>query len=326
MSQIHVPSEGNDHGESEYLEKGTITADQRAAMSSGLVTRRSVIRRTAGVSAALAGSAYILSSTAAAASSNVLAATPEASPATLASPVAASSPTIVLVHGAWADGSSWAQVIPALVASGQTVIAPANPLRSLSGDAAYIASVINNIQGPVLLVGHSYGGAVITNAASQVKNVLGLVYVAGFLPDEGETLQGLATAATDSLLGPALRPAPYVPGAGSKPGTEFFIDPASFHAVFCADLPTDQSELMAITQRPIADLAFGEPTQNPAWKTLPSWAAVGTADMAIGASGSRLMAQRAGATTVEVDGSHVLMLSHPDAVIDLIQSALGSLS
>ncbi|MGI8485456.1 MAG: alpha/beta hydrolase, partial [Thermomicrobiales bacterium] len=172
----------------------------------------------------------------------------------------------------------------------------------------------------------SYGGAVITDAASQVKSVIGLVYVAAFIPDKGESIQGLAGKAKDSLLGPALRPAPYATSTGSKPGTEFFINPASFHDVFSADLSAEQAEVMAVTQRPAADLAFGEPTQNPAWKTLPSWAVVATADKAIGVTGSRLMAKRAGSTTVEVDASHVVMLSHPDAVIEFIHTALGTLS
>jgi pimeloyl-ACP methyl ester carboxylesterase len=241
-------------------------------------------------------------------------------------PTAGGRPTVVLVHGAWADGSSWAGVITALQQAGVAVAAPANPLRSLSGDSAYLASVVGQVAGPVLLVGHSYGGAVITNAASQAGNVAGLVYVAAFIPDEGESVLDLANQATDSLLGPALRPAQYPTGAGSKPGTELFIDPASFQAVFCADLPAAQAAVMAATQRPAADVAFGEPSKTPAWKTLPSWAAVGTADKAVGVTESLMMAQRAGASTVEVDASHVIMTSQPKAVSDLIHTALGSLS
>ena len=240
-----------------------------------------------------------------------------------ATPVA-STPTVVLVHGAFADGSSWSGVIEALTADGVPVIAAANPLRSLSADAAYIASVASRVNGPVVLVGHSYGGAVITNAALQAPNVIGLVYVAAFIPDDGETLLGLATQATDSLLGPALRPGPFVAAPGGDPGNEFLIDPASFQAVFCADVPADLASVMAVTQRPTTEAAFGEPTANAAWKSLPSWALVATADKAIGVTGSRLMAQRSGATTVEVDGSHAVMVSQPAAVADLIRTALAA--
>jgi pimeloyl-ACP methyl ester carboxylesterase len=243
-----------------------------------------------------------------------------------ATPAASKSPTVVLVHGAWADGSSWAGVIPVLEAAGVAVVAPANPLRGVSVDAAYLAGVVGRIAGPVLLVGHSYGGVVISNAASQAKNVVGLVYVSAFIPEDGETVLAIANKATDSLLGPALRPAPYPTGAGSKPGTELFVDPASFHAVFCADLPDGQAAIMAATQRPAADVAFGEPTKSPAWKTLPSWAVVGTADKVIGVSGARLMAQRAGAHTTEVDGSHVVMISQPKAVADVILTAVKAVA
>jgi pimeloyl-ACP methyl ester carboxylesterase len=243
-----------------------------------------------------------------------------------ATPTATASLTVALVHGAWADGSSWAGVIPILQEQGVLVVAPANPLRSLSGDAAYIASAVSQIPGPVLLVGHSYAGAVITNAATQSGNVVGLVYVDAFIPDEGETILDLAGQATDSLLGPALRPAQYPTAAGSKPGTEFFIDPASFHAVFCADLPDQQAAVLAATQRPATDLAYGEPSGAPAWKTLPSWAVVGTADTVIGVTGLRQMAARAGAQTIEVDASHVSMLSQPRAVSDLILQAIAAVS
>jgi pimeloyl-ACP methyl ester carboxylesterase len=246
-------------------------------------------------------------------------ATPNASP----SPA---SPTVVLVHGAWADGSSWAAVIAELDRGGPT-IAPPNPLRGIASDAAYIASFVQQIAGPVLLVGHSYGGAVITNAASRVDNVVGLVYVAAFLPDAGETLGAISGRATDTLLGPALRPAQYPTGDGAKPRMEFFIDRASFKAVFCADVPDAEAMLMATTQRPISELALGEATADPAWKTLPSWAVFGTADQAIGMTALRQMAKRANATTTEVDGaSHVVMVSQPATVADQIRAALATVS
>ena len=237
-------------------------------------------------------------------------------------PTEAAGPTVVLVHGSFADASGWAGVIPILQAAGLNVMAPANPLRGLSADTAYIASVVSQINGPVLLAAHSYGGAVITNAASQVDNVVGLVYVSAFIPDEGETILALSEQATDSLLGPALRPAQYPTGGGAEPGAEFYIDPASFHEVFCADLPAEQAAVMAVSQRPGADVGFGEPTQNPAWKTLPSWAVVGTADNAIGPTGVRLMAQRSGAEVTEIDASHVVMMSQPQAVADVILAAV----
>ena len=236
-------------------------------------------------------------------------------------PTEATGPTVVLVHGSFADASGWAGVISILQAAGLNVMAPVNPLRGLSADSAYIASVLSQIDGPVLLGAHSYGGAVITNAASQVDNVVGLVYVSAFIPDEGETILDLAGQATDSLLGPALLPAQY-PTGGAEPGTEFYINPASFHEVFCADLPAEQAAVMAVSQRPGADVGFGEPTQNPAWKTLPSWAVVGTADMTIGPSGALLMAQRSGAEVTEIDASHVVMISQPQAVADIILAAV----
>ncbi len=243
-----------------------------------------------------------------------------------ATPTANAAPTVVLVHGAFADASGWSGVITTLLEEGVSVLAPANPLRGVTHDAAYIASVVNQILGPVLLVGHSYGGVVITNAGSQAANVVGLVYVAAFIPDEGETLQALAEQATDSLLGPALRPAQYPTGPDSEPGVEFYIDPAAFHEVFCADLPAEQAAYMAVSQRPGSAVGFGEPTQNPAWKTLPSWAIVSPNDVTIGPAGERLMAERAGAVIVEIDGSHVVMMSQPQAVADVILSALGSVS
>jgi pimeloyl-ACP methyl ester carboxylesterase len=242
-----------------------------------------------------------------------------------ASPSAGGSPTVVLVHGAFADASGWAGVIALLQAKGITTLAPANPLRSVSGDAAYVASVVNQIPGPVLLVGHSYGGVVITNAAPQAANVVGLVYVAAFLPDEGESVQALAEQATDSLLGSALRPADYPLGNGEI-GHELFIDQAAFHEVFCADLPAEQAAGMAVSQRPGADAGFGEPSGPAGWKNLPSWAVIATADKTIGVTGERLMAERAGAISIEVDASHCVMISQPEIVADTIVSAIGSLA
>jgi pimeloyl-ACP methyl ester carboxylesterase len=236
-------------------------------------------------------------------------------------------PTIVLVHGAWADGSSWNPVSTELQSQGFTVLTPPNLLRGVAGDAAYVASFLaQRTTGPVVLVGHSYGGVVITNAAAQTPNVVGLVYVDAFIPDVGESVMDLAAQATDSLLGPALRPAQYSTGAGGQPGTELYIDPASFHEVFCADLPEKTAAIMAVSQRPGDATGFGEKTQAAAWKTLPSWAVIGTADKVVGVTGLRLMAGRAGAKSVAVDASHVAMISQPKIVADQIRTALGSLT
>ena len=244
-----------------------------------------------------------------------------------ATPTADAAPlTVVLVHGAFADASNWAGVIPTLQAAGVDVLAPANPLRGINHDAAYIASVASQIPGPVLLVGHSYGGAVITNAGSRADNVRGLVYVGAFIPDEGETLLGLSMQATDSKVGPALRPTHYPTNSTSAPGTEFIIDPASFHEVFCADLPAEQAAILAVSQRPLSEVTFGEMTQNPAWKTLPSWAIISPSDFVIGPSGERFMAERAGATITEVEASHAMMISQPQVIADVILTAVAAVS
>jgi pimeloyl-ACP methyl ester carboxylesterase len=231
-------------------------------------------------------------------------------------------PTVVLVHGAFADASSWNGVIERLQEDGVRVTAPPNPLRGISIDAAYIASLLDQIPGPVLAVGHSYGGAVITNAASKAKNVVGLVYVAGFAPDEGETLADVETNSKDSVLDSALVPLQYPTGQGTETAPEFAIDPARIHEVFAADLPAGQTAVMAATQRPISGLAFAEPSGVPAWKNLPSWAVVPTGDKSVGSDAVRSMAERAQATIIELEGSHVIMMSKPQAVADVILTAL----
>jgi pimeloyl-ACP methyl ester carboxylesterase len=236
----------------------------------------------------------------------------------------ASPLTVVLVHGAFADSSSWAGVIERLQATGVPVVAAANPLRGISFDSAYVGSVVDQVPGPVLLVGHSYGGAVISNAATGKRNVVGLVYVAAFAPDEGETLNDVTASSKDSVLGTALVPHQY-PTAGGT-GTEFSIDPAKARDAFAADLTDAQATVIGTIQRPVADVAFGEPNGVPAWKTLPSWAVIATKDRAAGTDVVRAHAQRAGATITEVDGSHVIMISQPDAVTDVIQAAIAKLS
>jgi pimeloyl-ACP methyl ester carboxylesterase len=234
------------------------------------------------------------------------------------------APTVVLVHGAFADSSSWNGVIERLQAKGVQVTAAANPLRGIAIDSAYVASVLDETPGPVLAVGHSYGGAVITNAAKQAKNVVGLVYVAAFAPDEGETLGEVEAGSKDSVLGSSQVQLHYPSGNGGDPAVESAIDPEKFHDAFAADLPTDETKIMAVTQRPVAALAFTEKSGPPAWKDLPSWTVVATGDKAAGADVIRSMAERAGATITEVEGSHVIMISHPQKVADVILEALAA--
>ena len=233
---------------------------------------------------------------------------------------------IVLVHGAFVDGSSWRAVYDLLTADGYHVAVAQNPNLSLSGDAAATRRIIDAQDEPVVLVGHSYGGAVITNAGTRADNVRGLVYVGAFIPDEGETLQNLADQATDSKVLPALRPTQYPTNPASPPDSEFIIDPASFHEIFCADLPAEQAAILAVSQRPLAGVSFGEMTQNPAWKTLPSWAIISPSDFVIGPSGERFMAERSGATITEVEASHAMMISQPPAVADVMLTAVAAVS
>jgi len=230
-------------------------------------------------------------------------------------------PTIVLVHGAFADASSWNGVIELLQQQGYTVIAPPNPLRGVTADSAYIASLLNQIDGPVLLVGHSYGGAVISNAATSAPNVTGLVYVAAFAPDEGENLGDVENGSKDSVLNAALVQYSYPAGPGGQTAIEFAINPARIQEAFAADLPPQVTALMAATQRPVAAAAFSDVCGPPAWKKLPSWAVVASGDKAAGADVVRSHAQRAGADIVEVEGSHVIMISQPQTVADHIVKA-----
>jgi pimeloyl-ACP methyl ester carboxylesterase len=232
-------------------------------------------------------------------------------------------PTVMLVHGAFADGSSWRGVIERLNARGVPVVAPANPLRGLSFDSAYIASVLDQTPGLVIAVGHSYGGAVISSAATHADNVVGLVFVAAFAPDKGERLGEVTATSKDAVLGAALVPLHHPSAAGAGAAVEFTIDPAKFHDAFAADLSEDEAAVMAATQRPVAELAFSEAAGAPAWKHLPSWAVVATGDRAAGTDITRSMAERAGASITEVDASHVVMVSQPEAVTDVIFQAIA---
>jgi pimeloyl-ACP methyl ester carboxylesterase len=232
------------------------------------------------------------------------------------------SPTVVLVHGAFADAGSWAAVAERLLAAAVNVHNLANPLRGLMSDSAYVASAISQIAGPVLAVGHSYGGAVITNAASQASNVVGLVYVAGFAPDENETLGEVEGTSRDSVLGPALLQAQYPTGPAGETAVELYVNPAAFHEVFASDLPEAQAAVLAASQRPVTASAFEEKSGVPAWKTLPTWAVVATGDKAAGADVILSMAKRANADILELDGSHVIMISQPQPVTEIILKAL----
>ncbi|MGW0095874.1 alpha/beta fold hydrolase [Streptomyces sp. NPDC003328] len=232
-------------------------------------------------------------------------------------------PTIVLVHGAFADSSSWNGVVERLQRAGYPVIAAANPLRGLADDAAYVASVLEGVQGPVVLAGHSYGGAVISEAAVGRAQVEALVYIAAFTPDEGESALELSGRFPGSTLGAALTPVPFpLPGGGT--GTDLYIEPAKFHNQFAADVPEQVTALMAATQRPVAASALEEKANAVAWKTIPSFSLIATEDYNIPPAAQQFMAQRAHARTVEVKASHAVAVSRPDAVARLIEQAAQS--
>ncbi len=230
-------------------------------------------------------------------------------------------PTIVLVHGAFADASSWNGVTAQLLDAGYPVIAPAVPLRGLSADSAYLASILATIDGPIVLVGHSYGGAVVTDAATGNANVVALVYVAAFVPDSGESLADIAAQYPDSDLGPALRPRPY-PMADGTTGIDLYIDPTAFRDVFARDVSRATAATMAVAQRPLSLTAFTEPSGEPAWKSIPSWYLVAGNDRAIDPVGERAMAARAGSSVAEVRASHAVLVSDPSAVTRLITTAV----
>ncbi|MFF5920849.1 alpha/beta fold hydrolase [Streptomyces flavochromogenes] len=232
-------------------------------------------------------------------------------------------PTVVLVHGAFADASSFARVIPELTAAGLEVIAPAVPNRSLVDDAAYIASVVRAVEGPVILVGHSYGGAVITLAGTE-DNVRALVYLAGYALEEGESLGELQGGFPDSGLGEALVYTPFPVAGSTENGTDVSVAIDRFPALFAADVDPDLAVVLAVSQRPLAARAFSEAASVAAWKTKPSWGLVASSDRTINPDVERYGYERAGMTTVEVDSSHLVMLAQPKAVAELILEAAGS--
>jgi pimeloyl-ACP methyl ester carboxylesterase len=231
-------------------------------------------------------------------------------------------PTIVLVHGAFADASSFRALYDELLGQDVTIIAPPNPLRGLSGgDGAYLSGVIDEIDGPVLLVGHSYGGAVIT-AAGTADNVVGLVYISGFAPDEGENLSDLQS----NFPPPGI--IPYVvqhklPGGGN----EFTLAPEGFHESFCADIPAADAAFYAISQRPLAGVGLTEAASTPAWRTRPVWGVLGTADRCIDPGVHRFSYERMGATVTEIEGaSHVVMISQPKQVAEVVMTAFHAVA
>ena len=235
-------------------------------------------------------------------------------------------PTIVFVHGAWADATGFEPEIRALRAGGFTVLGFANPLRDLAADARYLAELLRTLTGPIVLVGHSYGGNVISVAAAGNDQVTALVYLNGWMCDEGESQQQLLEKFDGSLVGPSIRPVPFTGPDGSE-GVDLYLDREAFHEAFAADVDPETAAVMAAAQRPYAVSAFaGTPLGPLAWKTLPCWYLLGTEDKAIPPALQRFMAERANATIVEVPASHVSFVSQPEAATQLILQAVEATS
>ncbi len=230
--------------------------------------------------------------------------------------------TAVLVHGAFADGSSWNGVIGRLEKDGYSVVAVANPLRSVKSDADYVRRIVTGLKTDVVLVGHSYGGSVISEAADQAPNVRSLVYVAAFAPDVGESAGGLSGKFPGSTLGPTLAPPVELPGGGK----DLYIQQDKFRDQFAADVSKTDAKLMAAAQRPVTEAALTEAATAAAWKKIPSWSVYGDADKNIPPQALAWMAERAHSKdTVVVKGaSHVVMLSHPDTVAKVIEEAAAT--
>jgi pimeloyl-ACP methyl ester carboxylesterase len=262
----------------------------------------------------------------------LLAAIPGGSARAAAHPVRAATaegvkPTIVLVHGAWADSGSWNAVTALLQAAGYTVDAPPNPLRGLSYDASYLADFLSTISGPVVLVGHSYGGMVITNAATGNSNVKALVFDDAYIPAATDTLLGLTSAEPGSCL--AVSPAPFnvVPYPGAPSGdVDLYVKQSVFPGCFANGLPAAKASVLAATQRPLAASALTEPSGTPAWKSIPSWAVIGTADHVISLAEQLNMARNAGAHVTEINAPHLSMISDPGAVATVIIRAAQATS
>jgi pimeloyl-ACP methyl ester carboxylesterase len=232
-----------------------------------------------------------------------------------------SKTTVVLVHGAFADASGWAGVIRELQFADVSVFAPPNPERSLAADAVSVGAFVSAIDGPVLLVGHSYGGAVITQASPALNNVVGLVYLAAFGLDEGESIGAVQQPFADPLLATNAHPTAY-DAVGAVGGPELYIDLDGFRETFCADVPADLSAVMAVSQRPVAAVTLSENCTAAGWKTLPSWYLVTAEDNAINPDVQRFMAERMGATTATIQASHCAFISRPVETAAFIMSAL----
>lgn len=234
------------------------------------------------------------------------------------------NPTVVLVHGAFADGSSFSRVVPDLLQEARVVVA-AGPNRSLAGDAAYIASVVRQVDGPVLLVGHSYGGAVITVAGVE-ENVVGLVYLAGYALDEGESLGGLQARFPAPPLADALVYTPFPVAGSDEPGVDVSVDVARFPEIFAPDVDPEVTRVLAVSQRPLAAAAFAEEATVAAWRTKPAWGVVASADRAINPDVERFGYERAQMKITEIESSHLVMHSHPGEVVGIIREALASVA
>ena len=230
--------------------------------------------------------------------------------------------TVILVHGAYAGSSSWDGVVGPLLARGHSLVSFANPLRGVASDAALLSDLVRSVEGPVVLVGHSYGGAVMTAVETRATHVSALVYVAGFALDAGESAADASALTPGSTLGDTLTTVPLSDGT-----TDTWIDHAKYHHQFCADLPDDQAALMAVNQRPVTAEALNEPLAGePLWRSVPSWFLFGELDRNIPAGAHHRMAERAGSRrTVEVAGaSHVVGISHPDETVEIIQAAVDA--
>lgn len=237
----------------------------------------------------------------------------------------ATTPTVVLVHGAFAESSSWNSVIAELRRRGYPVLAVANPLRGLRDDATYLRSVLDIQTGPVVLAGHSYGGTVLSEAAEGAANVRALVYIASFQLEVGESTGELAAKYPGAQLGAALEPVPYPRPDGTE-GSDLYIKQDQFPAVFAADVDKETAALMAATQRPIEAQALADTATRAAWRTIPSWSLITLQDLAIPADSMRFMAERAGSTAVEINASHAVTVSQPGPVADLIHQAATAIT
>jgi pimeloyl-ACP methyl ester carboxylesterase len=276
--------------------------------------RNHAVTWAAGIAAVVAFAALLASSS----SARAVAAQSKKAPA---------KPTIVLVHGAWADGSSWSSVAERLQSDGYTVDVPPNPLRSLSSDSTYLASFLSTISGPIVLAGHSYGGAVITNAATGNANVKALVYVNAYIPDQGQTLVQLTGAGSCFAVKDFTTVFNFVPipGAPSE-DVDTYVKPSVFPGCFANGLPAREGAVLAATQRPLTTAALNEPSDVPAWNTIQSWAVVGLDDHVIPPAGQLAMAHNAGAKITEVHAPHLSMLYNPAAVTRVIEQAARATS